>query len=131
MSDLLKTGLAWLTTKLKDHASQAVTYARGYDSVDVQATLGQKLLQLDDGTGGIRMEWTDLDFLIPAADLTFDGVTLVIPERGDIIYLVVGSLVESFEVFPFGAEPPWRWADPHQSMLRIHGKHIGEEPYVL
>lgn len=129
MADLLKSGLAWLTGQLKANASQTVTYARGMDSVSVQATFGQKLLKIDDGFGGIRIEWTDMDFCIPAADLTF-GSGLVIPERGDLVHVHIGADTETFEVFPFGNEPPWRWSDPHQSMLRIHCKHIGTEPYV-
>lgn len=128
MADLLKDGLAWLTGQLKAHASEPVTYARGYDAVDVQATLGQKLLKLDDGLGGIRLEWTDLDLLIPAADLDF-GSGPVTPERGDLVYLVVAAEVQTFEVAPYGGESCWRWSDPHQSIRRIHAKFVATEPY--
>lgn len=128
MADLLKDGLAFLTAQLKAHASETVTYARGYDTVDVQATFGQKLLKLDDGNGGIRMEWTDLDFCVPAADLDF-GSGPVEPERGDQIYVTAGSETQVFEVVPFGSDPPWRWSDPHQSMLRIHTKRISTDLY--
>ena len=128
MADLLRDGLAFLTKQLKAYASVSIVYARGYDSVDVQATLGNKLLKLDDGFGGIRMEWTDLDLLIPAADLTFAyGGDPITPERGDLVYLTQGHQVQVYEVFPFGNEPPWRWADPHQSMYRIHAKWINTE----
>jgi hypothetical protein len=123
MSDLIATGLAWLTQQLKAYASETVTYARGQNQVDVQATFGRKLLKLDDGSG-VRVEWTDLDFLIPAADLTFDGVTPITPQRGDVVYVGQGTDLQTFQVFPFGGEPPWRWADPHQTMFRIHTKYI-------
>lgn len=123
MADLLADGLAFLTQQLKAYASQTVTYARGYDSVDVQATFGNKLLKLDDGFGGIRMEWTDIDFLIPAADLDF-GDGMLTPTRGDLVHVTIGSQVQTFEVLPIGNEPAWRWSDPHQSMYRIHTKWI-------
>lgn len=128
-SNILGQGLAWLTDQLREHASEAVTYARGDASVDVQATLGSKLLKLDDGDGGIRMERTDMDFLVRASDLDFGGGP-VRPQRGDVVYLPVGGTLQVFEVVPYGgSDGPWRWADPHQSMLRIHAKHVGEEPY--
>ena len=39
MADLLADGAAWLAGQLKSHASQAVTYERGVDTVAVQATM--------------------------------------------------------------------------------------------
>ena len=123
--NMLKDGLAWLTDQLIEHASEPITYARGYDSVETRATFGRKLLKLDDGQGGFRIEWTDMDFLIRAdAAFTF-GSGIITPQRGDIVWIAVATGLESFEVFPFGHnEPPWRWSDPHQSMYRIHTKHI-------
>jgi hypothetical protein len=127
MPDMLATGLAFLTDQLAKYASQPVTIVRGVEMTnDVPATFGNKLLKLDDGFGGIRMEWTDLDLLIPAVDYAFSNVQ-VPPERGDLAILMIGHQIETFEVFPFGNEAPWRWADPHQSMLRIHYKYVNEE----
>lgn len=125
MADLLQTGLAWLSGQLRANASQTVTYARGASSVTVQAVYGQKLLKLDDGRGGIRMEWVDMDFLIDANDLTFDGgVTWVTPQRGDLIAATVNGEAQTFEVRPYGSDAPWRWSDPHQTMYRIHTKQV-------
>jgi hypothetical protein len=130
VTDRLKTGLAWLTTKMGAHASQRVTYLVGNDAIEVSATLGPKLLKLDDGLGGVRMEWTDMDFLIPAVDLVLDGQPIT-PARGHKVLVTAGESVETYEVLPYGSEPAWRWADPHQSMFRIHGKNIDDEPYTL
>lgn len=121
--DILKDGLAWLTRQLSTYAAETVTYTRGYDSVDVPAVFGKKLLKIDDGMGGIRVEWTDMDFLIPADSLRFGG-DLVTPQRGDLIHITAPYDVQTFEVLPFGSEPAWRWSDPHQSMYRIHTKRI-------
>lgn len=128
MADIMANGLAWLTQQLKANASQTVVYARGPNSVSVQTTFGKKLLRLDDGFGGLRVQWTDMDFLIAAADLTFDGVTPITPHRGDFIYLTQGTDVQTFEVFPFGNEPPWRFSDPYQLMYRIHAKYVAKNP---
>lgn len=122
MSNLLKDGLAHLTAQLRLHASETVTYARGYDTVDVPAVLGRKLLRISD-EAGIRVEWTDLDFLIGADDLILGGERIT-PQRGDLIHVTYPYDTQTFQVTPFGDEPPWRWADPHQTLYRIHTKAI-------
>src|SRR5262245_13604145 len=127
MTDLLQTGLSWLSDQLKEHASREVVYVRGSDQVSVRATLGRTLLKLDDGYGGVRMEWTARDFLMPAADLVRAGPP-VLPQRGDKIRETVGSQVFVFEVLAPGKEPPWRWSDPFRKTLRIHTKQIAVEP---
>ena len=83
MANLLKDGLAFLTTQMQQYASEPVTYTRGVDSVLVLAVFGRKLLKLDDGMGGTRLEWTDLDFLIAAdADFAFTDGPPITPARG-------------------------------------------------
>ncbi len=123
MGDIIKTGLAWLTGQLRAHAATLVTYERGYDSVDVLATFGPKLLKLDDGQGGVVMEWTDMDFLIRSTDLDF-GDGPVEPERGDLITVSTAQDHQTFEASPYGGEPVYRYVDPHQSMIRIHAKRV-------
>lgn len=133
MADLLKDGLAFLTKQLRAHASQTVTYARGANSVQVQATFGSKLLKLNDMFGNIRLEWTDLDFCIPAADLESILIDPNDPDHGDEIFVIQADQneVQVYEVEHVNGEPPWRWSDPHQSMYRIHAKYMRTEsiPY--
>jgi len=124
MPDLLQFGSDWLTDKLKEHASRPVVYLRGGAEVAVRATVGRTLLKLDDGYGGVRMEWTDRDFLIHAADLVL-GPAAVLPERGDTIREAVGSATVVFEVMAPGKEPAWRWSDDFFKVLRIHTKRVG------
>jgi hypothetical protein len=124
MADLLEAGQAWLANQLQEFASRSVIYHRGADSVAVLATIGRTLLKLDDGYGGVRMEWTDRDFLIPAANLILNSVT-VTPEPGDRITETVGLNTSVFEVMAYGGEPPWRYSDPFGKLLRIHTKFIG------
>lgn len=119
MPDILKDGLAWLTARLKASASQAVTYETDDGTVEVQATIGSKPLRIEDMDGGIRIEWSNVDFLIPAADLVI-GYVPVIPARGHKIYWTVGSDEQVYEVRPHDGEAPYRWSDPNQTLLRIH-----------
>jgi hypothetical protein len=127
MPDLLREGQAWLADQLHEHAASEVVYHRGTDEVTVRATIGRTLLKLDDGLGGVRMEWTDRDYLIRAADLALGGNPAQ-PQRGDQIREVAGAQTLVYEVLAPGNEPPWRWADPHRQMYRIHAKHVATEP---
>jgi hypothetical protein len=126
MADLLQNGQAWLADQLKEHASRQVVYQRGADQVSVQATIGRTKMQLDDGYGGVRIEWTDRDYLIQAADLVLNAEQIV-PERGDRVLDTNGVVTSIYEVMSFGSEPPWRFSDPFGKLLRIHTKFVGVE----
>jgi hypothetical protein len=126
VQDLLQSGQAWLADQLNVHVATEVQYRRGADELAVRATIGRTLLKLDDGYGGVRMVWTDRDYLIRAADLVLGGNPAQ-PQRGDQIREVVGVETLVYEVLAPGEEPPWRWADPHRQMLRIHTKQIASE----
>jgi hypothetical protein len=128
MPNIMETGMAWLASQLKANAASEITYSRGSDDVTLQATYGRKLLKLTDIDGAIRMEWTDMDFVFDAADLILDG-SQVEPARGDKVTLVVGEDVQIYEVLPFQSEPPWRYTDPFQTMIRVHTKRVGSEIY--
>jgi hypothetical protein len=126
-TDLMANGMAWLADQLQAHASEPVVYQRGSEQVALCATFGSTLLKLDDGAGGIRMERTDRDFLIPAASLVLSG-SPVLPKEGDKILHAYGSSLHTFQVLPYANEPQWRWSDPFRKMLRIHTKRISSEP---
>jgi hypothetical protein len=126
MQDLLQSGQAWLADQLHEHVATEVQYRRGADELAVRATIGRTLLKLDDGYGGVRMEWTDRDYVIRAADLVLGGNSTQ-PQRGDQIREVVGAQALVYEVLAPGDEPPWRWADPYRQMYRIHTKQIASE----
>lgn len=121
-----------LAAKLVKHGSMDGIYSRGADSINCKVILGMKLLRVDDGMGGVRIVWTDMDVLIPAADLSF---LLVLdppnPDRHDLLQIVLPyESPATFEVFPMDSEPAWRWADPHHNMYRIHMKHVADFTYV-
>ena len=128
MGDMIQDAIVnYLVPTLKEYASQEVVYVRGTQSVTVSATFGQKLLKTHDQFGGIRMEWTDLDFIIIASELHFEDGILITPTRGDLVYVTVVSEMQAYEVLPFGNEPCWRWSDPYNLQYRIHTKHVDTE----
>lgn len=127
MPNLLNRGAAYLAKHLKAHASDEVRYTRDAQSIAIQATSGAKLLQLNDGEGGVRMEWTDKDFIITAADLVIAGERIE-PRRGDVISIPSDEGRRYYEVASFGGEPPWRYCDSHRILIRIHTKHVETEP---
>jgi hypothetical protein len=127
MADMIADALATLTETIVEFGSRLVVYTReGVDIPNVPAMIGSKLLRVDDGMGGLRFEYTDMDFLIASRFLILPSTTQPFaPARGDLIRVAMPFETQTFEVFPFGSDPPWRWADPNQTMCRIHTKLIG------
>ena len=126
MADMLRAGQEWLANQLKSHASSTVVYVRGANQVSVYAIIGRTLMKLEDGYGGVHMQWTDRDFLISPSELVLAGSPIT-PERGDTIRETMDGKVYIYEVNAPGNEPSWRWSDPHHKLLRIHTKQIGIE----
>ena len=126
MADMLRAGQEWLANQLKTHASSTVVYLRGLNQTSVMAIIGRTLVKLEDGYGGVHMQWIDRDFLIAPSELVLAGLQ-VLPERGDTIRESLDGKVYIYEVNAPGSEPPWRWSDPHRRLLRIHTKQIGIE----
>lgn len=122
-TDLLATGAAWLVVQLQASASVPIVYQRGNRKIAVCATPGRKLYKLEDGDGGVRYEWTDRDFILPAASLVIGGVT-VLPARGDVIKVVEAGQTRVYQVLAPGGEPEFNWCDPFRTMLRVHAKFV-------
>jgi len=126
MSDLLEVGQKWLGSKLKDHASQSVTYKRDADEVQLQATIGKSTYEQHDGEG-VVMRSQVRDFLIDTADLLLSAIGSL-PRRGDRIHQIDGDEMIVYEVMSLGSDPPWRFSDPFRLKLRIHTKQIDALP---
>lgn len=123
--DVLSRGMAWLTGQMQAHASEPVVYQRGAFRAPMCATLGRKLLKLDDGQGGVRLERTDADFLVPYASLVAGGFG--VPRRGDVVRVRSGGEILTYEVGAPGGEPPWAWSDPFRRLVRVHAKLVDTE----
>ena len=124
MGDLLQTGSNWLESQRHDHLSHAVTYCRGAESVELNATVGRTTFEVEREFGVEKVE--SRDFLIRSQDLVLSGQQ-VEPCQGDRIKETVGESVLVFEVMAPGDEPPWRYSDPGRKTLRIHTKQVDTE----
>ena len=113
MADLLAQGAAWLESQRTKYLTTTVTYVRGDVSIAVPATIGRTKYEADDGHV-VRIEFTDRDYLILAADLVLGGQASE-PDRGDLIR----EGPREFEVLD------WRYSDPYRTTLRITTKHVG------
>lgn len=116
--------MTWLAGQLKDNVAASVTYIRGAYSVTLSATLGSQLLRLTDAGGNTKIERTDRDIVFSAADLILNG-SATTPQRGDKFRVTFGSTTTEYAVMAPDGEPPWRYADSHQTMIRAHGKYYG------
>jgi hypothetical protein len=125
MPDMLATGSAWLTSQMKAHVATSIVYRRGTASVTISnATLGSSSAEvLEQGQMLVRKETQD--FIIDAAQLVLNSVT-VKPEEGDTIDRTVGEETWRYEVMPLlPLAAPWRYADPPYNLrLRVHSGKV-------
>lgn len=124
MSNQLQAAASWLAGVFKANESQLVTYRRGNLSVQIQATLDAQLLRVDDAKGQTKVERTDRDFIITAADLRLAGQA-VTPERGDYIDLPFAGVIQRFVAKPYGKDAAWRYEDATGFLIRIHTGFVG------
>ena len=110
MPDLLAQGAAWLESQRTKHLTTTVTYVPNDVQIVVPATIGRTKSEADDGQV-VRIEFTDRDFLVLAADLVLNG-QVAEPDRGDLIR----EGTREFEVLD------WRYSDPYRTTLRINTK---------
>ena len=120
MPDLLGNAMRWLEAQRRKHLTVPVIYRRGDLSVELPATIGRTVFKVSDDYG--RFQYIESrDYLLTAADLVLDGIT-VLPEKGD-------EIIESgqiYEVMAPNSEPEWRYSDSSRQCLRIHTKLTGE-----
>ena len=83
MPNLLAQGAAWLEQQRTKHLTTTVTYVRNDVQIAVPATIGRTKYEAEDGQV-VRIEFTDRDFLVLAADLVLNG-QVTEPDRGDLI----------------------------------------------
>ena len=125
MADLLEWGSAWLDGQRKTHLSRPVTYQRGAESVEVQATVGRTVFELADAYGVVERT-ESRDFLVLAADLVLGGA-VTLPERGDRIREAQDGKTYVYEVMAPGKEPHYRFSDVYRRTLRIHTRQVAVE----
>lgn len=124
MADVLQSGMSFLASQMKSYAGQTVTYTPlGSTAITLTATVGSSILKLSDEYGNVQIYRTERDYLIAQADLV-QGVTVVIPQKGDRITHIEGSKTNIYEVQAPTGEPVWRWSDSYRYRRRIHTKLV-------
>ena len=125
MTDLLEQASSWLDEQRIQYMSKLVSYHRGETSIDVLATIGRTVFEIDDGTGVLE-KVESRDFLIVAPHLVLDSEP-TLPQRGDRIKENCGDKIYVYEVLAPGKEPHYRFSDLYRNTLRIHTKHVDTE----
>ena len=111
---------------LQAERSVAVTYARAAATVSLEPLPGKSEFERFDHRG-TKTTYHSRDFLILATDLVISG-SQTEPAAGDEITEDDGTTIHTFEVLPFGEGQPWRHADQHRTIYRIHTKRTGSTP---
>jgi len=125
MADLLAQGSAWLEAQRTAHMTRTVSYQRGAESLEVAATVGKTVFEVDKGYGIVeRLEARD--YLVLAGDLVLGGQP-ALPKAGDRVREVQGTAAFVYEVMAPGNESCWRYSDPYRQTLRIHTKLVATE----
>jgi len=128
VGDVLNQGSKWLEKQRHKHMTRTVTYERGSESVDLKATFGKTVFELDNGFGVLEKTETR-DFLIRTKDLVLASEK-VLPKRGDKIKEKDGDMTYVYEVMApgtpstSGRQPHYRFSDPYRRTLRIHTKQV-------
>jgi len=125
MTDLLQQGSEFLEDQRHKHMMRPVTYLRGGESAQVQATVGRTVFEQQDQFGAIQRTETR-DYLVRAQDLVLGGAQ-ALPGAGDRVREPSGTAALLYEVMSIGSEPPFRFSDPERTTLRIHTTFIGPE----
>jgi len=127
MSNILATGMTWLSDQLAENVSDTVTYRRAAQHCSISATPGSSLLRVSDSAGAVRTLRTDKDFIFDAATLKLDGTNVTEPQRGDLIDVTgADSVTRRYEALPYGTnEPVFRYSDPERTIVRVHTKSKG------
>ena len=123
MTNLLDTGVAWLSKKLQTHASRTVNYLRGVSTIPaIAATRGRTEYETTDDEGNVTTSHTDLDWIVDAALLVLDGSPIE-PRSGDRIVETVGEVTHTYEVLPLAGLQCFL-LDATGTLYRIHTKHV-------
>lgn len=124
MSDILQTACSALQAVRHGSLSQTVTYRRGEATIEIAATIGRTIFEVDDGQGVI-VQVESRDWLVRVSDLVlgWPGVATE-PKPGDRVEATSGATVRVYEVTAMAGEKCWRYSDPYRETFRIHTKQL-------
>lgn len=131
---LLNRGEAMLNRRLGQASPVALTYTRGATTITIAsgdgAWLSGRTRFASTLESGVRIEWSDRDYLIPVALLSAlpasTGITAGEPAEGDRITETVNGTACTFDVLkPDTGEKAWTYSDAGRTRFRIHTKQVG------
>lgn len=132
MPDMMGRAMTWLSRKRRQFLARPVLYERCDDQgeilwqLTVPAVLGGADATGEASVEPVRIDAADLDFLIAARDLRYDGEP-VEPTTDDRIYSYTNGRAHAYEILPRG-NTPWRWSDPQKTNIRIHTRLVDDSP---
>ena len=122
MTDMLATGMSWLSARRQASLVTNYTYTRGSTSTTIPMQIATAAVEQIGGGDGITITTEDPDFIFLAASLVLDGTTITKPEEGDFIIAASGA---KYRVSSIPGESAWRWTTAHRNDIRVHTKEIG------
>ena len=119
MSDMIQTGLAWLTAKRAAFAATPCVLKAESVNFSIHATLTKRQVEVT-GEGGATMIAEVMTAIFPVSELTA-GYR---PKNGDKL---TGTGI-AFEVrAPSAGTQAWTWADAHQTAIRMFLREYNAE----
>ena len=121
--NLMQQGAALIAQTLKSSASEDVTLSAGpHSTPDIKAAIGRTDSALFVAAGNqVTLASRYVDFLIEQADYKLNG-SVVEPRANHRLTRENGM---AYEVAAIGnAEPCWRFASAHGTLLRIHAVEV-------
>ena len=110
---ILENATAYLAAQLNTHASVTVVYSRNGTSMSIAATRGNTPYEASDADGiihrAVRRDYLIKSDVFPFTQVPLDGDTIT--DDGD-----------TYIVQSVPGEPPYHYADPGKSLLRVHTK---------
>ena len=123
MSTLMVRALSLAARALPAAAGGPIQYDGEGDTVWMDAAFGRSEFQVE-SSDGMRLEYTDRDFIFPADRLILNG-ELATPKRGHRITIIkTRGDTEVFEVLAPGGAQVYRLCDPEGYMIRVHTKRL-------
>jgi hypothetical protein len=119
---LMSRGMAMLARVAPVATGGRISISDGTNAVELDAGFGRSEFEIDTGVDPVRIEQSDRDFLVRAAELVLNGVRTE-PRRG--LRITVLATGELYDVAAPSNSKVYRKMDPAGTLLRIHTKLIG------
>lgn len=120
MMTLIEKGEQTLSRLLESSASVSVVYRRGEEAVELPATVGKVVYEIDGKFG--QTLFTSRDYIVDR-DLLVHSSGLIEPEKGDRIWQLIGGTTFVYEVSSPGGEIQC-FDHSGETRWRIHTKFV-------